>query len=58
MTCECGDHCCPMHRGKDCHRSATTLLYRVDMEDCTGTYFCDDCDGEAYGSGLFTEARI
>jgi len=35
---------------------ATTILYRVDMEDVTGTAFCEACADDAFASGLFTDS--
>lgn len=34
-------------------KDAYTIAYRVDMEDETGTAFCDACLGDAMDSGLF-----
>lgn len=50
--CQCADPLCPVCAGK-CHNRATETLYRVDMEDETGTAFCDACASDAYDSGLF-----
>ncbi len=56
--CECADPGCPAHSGKsDCRNVANSLLYRVDMEDETGTALCDDCADDAFDSGLFTTER-
>lgn len=56
--CECSDHACPVHRGKSsCSNQATTILYRVDMEDRTGSAFCEQCATDAFESGLFTDER-
>jgi hypothetical protein len=56
--CECSDPGCPVHKGTaDCRWSASRLLYRVDMEDNTGTAMCDACAEDAFKSGLFTEAE-
>lgn len=56
--CECSDPGCPVHPGKDScpvlHTLTTfTVLHRSDMEDETGTLFCDACAEDAYDSGLF-----
>lgn len=62
-VCECLDHGCPAHRGKPCHRLAHTadargsLLFRVDMEDRTGTLFCAACAEDAAMSGLYSDDR-
>lgn len=56
--CECADSHCPGHRGYAvCPHDATATLYRVDMEDRTGTLFCSECLDDAMMSGLFTDAR-
>lgn len=62
VKCECADAMCPVHRGESCQWSggkpSTTILYRVDMEDRTGTLFCEGCADDAMESGLFsTEAN-
>jgi hypothetical protein len=51
--CQCADRACPC-RGRCCRR-ATTTLFRVDMEDRTGTPFCDGCAADAWESGLFSD---
>jgi hypothetical protein len=54
--CECSDKGCNPHIGANqCRALATTILYRVDMEDVTGTAFCEWCAEDAWGSGLFTD---
>lgn len=55
VTCECSDPGCPAHKGvSHCATQATDLLYRVDMQDETGTAMCDKCADDAFSSGLFT----
>lgn len=57
--CECSDNGCPVNHGsktQGCQNKATTILYRIDMEDVTGTAFCDDCAEDAFASGLFTDS--
>lgn len=54
--CECADSGCPKCKGK-CERKAMQTLYRVDMEDRTGTRFCNECAEDAYESGLFDSQR-
>ena len=56
--CECSDAGCHAHPHRPaCNQTGTTLLYRVDMEDPTGTLFCEDCAADTMESGLFaTEA--
>ena len=59
--CECfdtGDNHPINNSGRDgmqCTRKATSTLWRVDMEDVSGTRFCDECASDAMGSGLFTD---
>lgn len=50
--CECSDPGCPVCKGK-CDKRATHALVRVDMEDLTGTLFCEPCGADAFESGLF-----
>lgn len=57
--CECADPQCPV---RGCHaciarNRAETTLYRVDMEDHTGTRMCALCADDAMGSGLFRTDR-
>ncbi len=53
-TCECSDPGCPVHKGKEtCERPAVLTVYRVDMEDETGTDMCTDCAADALESGVF-----
>lgn len=59
--CECADPGCPHSAINQshcipCKHVATTILYRVDMEDVTGTAFCDECADDAFESGLFTDS--
>lgn len=56
--CECSDPGCAIaidHGGKQCTHLAATILYRVDMEDVTGTALCESCADDAMESGLFAE---
>lgn len=59
--CECADKECPKHlidsekRTSICQSIATTILYRTDMEDNTGTAMCDECSEDAIDSGVFAE---
>ena len=54
--CECSDPGCPVHAGKtECTKRAKGRLYRIDMEDETGTYFCEACWSDAWDSGVFTD---
>jgi hypothetical protein len=55
--CECADAGCLAHEGLGCHELATTILYRVDMDDLSGTAFCEACAEDAMESGLFTDIR-
>jgi hypothetical protein len=55
VSCECGDPGCPVHRGEEfCGNQAVTVVYRIDMEDETGTAMCDKCSEDALESGVFT----
>ena len=51
--CECSDQACPCCDG-DCSNVATTTIYRIDMDDESGTPTCDGCAEDAMKSGLFT----
>jgi hypothetical protein len=53
--CECVDTGCPANHSNQCPNIATVTLWRVDMEDITGTRFCDECADDAMESGLFTD---
>lgn len=52
--CECADPGCPECHSH-CERSATLVLYRVDMVDKAGTAMCEPCGTDAIDSGLFGE---
>jgi len=54
--CECADRLCPAeHNGQShCRVLARIVLYRVDMDDRTGTAFCYPCADDSIASGLFT----
>ncbi len=52
VKCECADPGCPVCFGK-CDKKAVMCLLRVDMEDITGTLFCQGCGEDAMESGLF-----
>lgn len=53
-TCECSDPGCWVHpTSPRCVSSYTFILYRIDMEDKTGTLMCAACAEDAYASGLF-----
>lgn len=55
--CECSDPGCSANHGnKACNGLATSILYRVDMEDVTGTAMCESCASDAFESGLFTDS--
>ena len=54
--CQCHDKGCPIHKGNNCcSRQALYTLYRVDMQDSTGTDFCTACASDAMESGIFTD---
>jgi hypothetical protein len=50
--CECSDPGCWCNG--HCARAALILLYRVDMNDESGVYFCEQCADDALDSGLFS----
>ena len=50
--CECTDPGCICMA--ECVFLGKHILHRVDMEDVTGTYMCDQCADDAMESGLFT----
>ena len=52
--CKCADPKCPECGGL-CENDHTTTLYRVDMEDQTGTPMCVPCAEDAYESGVFSD---
>lgn len=55
-ACECADHACPHHPGRDCSNvGVCSTLYRRDMADDTGTVFCASCSEDAWDSGLYTD---
>lgn len=51
--CECSDPGCPVCSG-DCHNNAEYTVYRVDMQDETGTDMCEGCTNDCLDSGVFT----
>ena len=55
MKCECSDPGCPCCG--DCQDDADCVLYRIDMEDETGTPMCDRCADDAYESGLYADGE-
>lgn len=50
-ACECMDKGCPCDG--DCREQATETVFRVDMEDDTGTKMCGTCADDAHLTGLF-----
>lgn len=57
--CECSDPWCPVHDGVSrCINRRKNLLFRVDMEDHTGTWMCSGCADDAFDSGLFRPATV
>ena len=54
--CQCADPGCPACNGS-CKRGQSVILYRVDMEDTSGTGFCEACAADAHESGLFDSER-
>jgi len=57
--CECSDAGCPAHKGKsECPSiGRTQTVYRIDMEDRTGSRMCPKCASDAMESGLFDSGR-
>ena len=61
VRCECfdtGDNHPINNSGRDglqCTRKATMTLWRVDMEDVSGTRFCEECGSDAMDAGVFTD---
>ena len=54
--CECNDIACFRHQNSsECTGVGLVVLYRTDLEDRTGTLFCDECACDALDSGLFME---
>ena len=53
--CECADPGCPIHPGCPCDCGATTIVYRIDMDDTAGTAMCERCAEDALDSGVFSE---
>jgi len=59
IRCECSDKGCKAHEGiPSCESVYTVALYRIDMQDETGTLFCDSCAEDAMDSGLFTTCEV
>ncbi len=55
--CECSDPGCPACHGH-CDQMATDVVYRVDMEDETGTPMCGACAEDCLECGLFQVEEI
>ena len=53
VLCMCVDSGCTC--GGNCQKHAETTLYRIDMEDYTGTDFCEECAADAMESGVFSD---
>lgn len=51
VNCECTDKGCPCDG--DCRELATETIFRIDMEDDTGTRMCGTCADGAHLTGLF-----
>lgn len=52
IGCDCSDPGCP-HCGGACVAAAVTVVFRIDMEDETGTPMCLKCAEDCLDSGLF-----
>ena len=56
VQCECVHEDClhPAEQGSgQCIRQAAHILYRCDLDDHTGTAFCEECAEDAIDCGLF-----
>ena len=52
--CDCADPGCPVHKGtSQCPNAGRMKLWRIDMEDRDGAWFCYGCARDAHESGLF-----
>lgn len=56
-VCDCADPGCPSCYGW-CQREPVLTVYRVDMDDCTGTVMCCDCARDALDSGVYGTVEI
>ena len=54
-ACECSDPGCDACMGRCQTMGPTSILYRVDMDDCSGTRMCEACAADAFESGCFTD---
>ena len=52
--CECCDHGCKAHKGRDCAEYATLELMRDDMDSSATMLFCTICAEDALESGVFS----
>ncbi len=52
--CECADPGCNECGGL-CENAPSRRLYRIDMDDETGTAFCQACAADADDCGLFSD---
>jgi len=52
QKCQDADPNCPVCKG-DCENDADIILFRIDMQDETGTAFCVACAKDAMEFGLF-----
>lgn len=55
--CQCADPQCPYCAGR-CTRDYELTIYRIDMEDHTGTRMCEQCSEDAMQSGVFRYAGV
>ena len=57
--CECADPKCAVHAKESiCPNEGSLFLYRVDMVDNCGLFFCDECAQDALESGLFAVKEL
>jgi len=52
QQCECADPGCEC--GGRCTRKAWQRVFRIDMEDYSGTVMCKRCVDDAMKSGVFS----
>jgi hypothetical protein len=55
--CKGGQHSPTVYYGRCLTTARLVTLYRVDMDDRTGTRLCRPCADDAMASGLFRQGR-
>jgi hypothetical protein len=57
--CKCSDRGCAAHIGiAQCDGPHEYTVYRVDMDDRTGTPMCEWCMEDAHASGVFKAEAV